>query len=324
MKLLLTHGTSTRDVTELMVSWNWSGDKASISRQLTGEISYVEGGNLPVPALGDVVTMENDGKRLFVGIILLRSLGSESSTLSFTAYDYGYYLQQNDGTYKFTGAAAEAQTQAVCKDREIPVAGLPVTGIPLRRKYAAVRLSQIITTAWTLASEMTGKAYAIRYTPEGLLVKERDASGSSLVLRTSSNLMDAVTKEDAARMVNCVAIYDTNGNLLRKTGDEEAQKLYGVMERHITQRENESAGADAGARKLLEDRKVEKTVTVNVLGDLSLLTGETVVVKEARTGLAGVFWIDADIHTWKNNDYYTKLTLNCRNVMASASAGSEE
>lgn len=153
--------------------------------------------------------MVNDGKRLFVGIILLRSLGSESSTLSFTAFDYGYYLQQNDGTYKFTGAAAEAQ------------------------------------------------------------------------------------------------------------------KLYGVMERHIIQRENESAGADASARKLLEDGKVEKTVTVNVLGDLSLLTGETVVVKEARTGLAGVFWIDADIHTWKNNDYYTKLTLNCRNVMAAASAGSE-
>lgn len=324
MKLLLTHGTSTRDVTELMVSWNWSGDKASISRQLTGEIAYVEGGNLPVPALGDVVTMDNGGKRLFVGIILLRSLGSESSTLSFTAYDYGYYLQQNDGTYKFTGAAAEAQTQTVCKDREIPVAGLPVTGIPLRRKYAAVRLSQIITTAWTLASEMTGKTYAIRYTPEGLLVKERDAGGSSLVLRTSSNLMDAVTKEDAMRMVNRVAIYDTSGNLLRKTGDEEAQKLYGVMERHITQRENGSAGADASAQKLLEDGKAEKTVTVNVLGDLSLLTGETVVVKEARTGLAGVFWIDADIHTWKNNDYYTKLTLNCRNVMASASAGSEE
>lgn len=186
MKLLMTHGTSTRDVTELMVSWNWSGDKASISRQLTGEISYVEGGNLPVPALGDVVTMVNDGKRLFVGIILLRSLSSESSTLSFTAFDYGYYLQQNDGTYKFTGAAAEAQTQAVCKDRKIPVAGLPVTGIPLRRKYAAVRLSQIITTAWTLTGEKTGKSYAIRYTPEGLLVKERDVGGSSLVLRTSS------------------------------------------------------------------------------------------------------------------------------------------
>ena len=46
------------------------------------------------------------------------------------------------------------------------------------------------------------------------------------------------------------------------------------------------------------------------------------MVREAKTGLAGVFWIDADVHTWKNNNYYAKLTLNCRNVMSAASAGS--
>ena len=94
------------------------------------------------------------------------------------------------------------------------------------------------------------------------------------------------------------------------------------MERHITQQEGKEADAAASAGKLLEDGRLQKTVTVNVLGDVSLLTGETVVVREARTGLAGVFWIDADNHTWKNNNYYAKLTLNCRNVMAAASAGS--
>ena len=53
------------------------------------------------------------------------------------------------------------------------------------------------------------------------------------------------------------------------------------------------------------------------------MTGETVEVREAKTGLTGIFWIDADIHTWKNKNYYSKLTLNCRNVMATANAGSE-
>ena len=322
MRVLLTQGSGTRDITRLMTSWTWSGDKASLSRQLAGEIVSIGHSGLPVPELGNLVTMEEDGERLFVGVVLLRSLGSESSTMSFTAFDYGYYLQQNDGTYKFTGAPAEAQTEMVCRDRGIPVAALPRTGVALRRKIAGERLNQIIVTAWSLASEQTGKAYAVRYTPEGLLVKERDANGSSLVLKASSNLMDAATKEDASRMVNSVAIYDTSGNFLRRTGDSEAQRLYGVMERHITQQEGKEADAAASAGKLLEDGRLQKTVTVNVLGDVSLLTGETVVVREARTGLAGVFWIDADNHTWKNNNYYAKLTLNCRNVMAAASAGS--
>lgn len=323
MKMLLTHGSDTRDITRLLISWTWSGDKSTICRQLAGEIAFIEDSSLPVPEVGDLVTMIDGTETLFVGVILLRSLGSEDSSMSFTSYDYGFYLQRNDGTYKFTGATPEAMTRMACAEKGIPVAQLPSTGIQLWRKFAGVKLNQLITTAWTLASEKNGKSYAIRYTPKGLLVKERTVSSSSLVLKASSNLMDATTKEDATQMVNSVAIYDSNGNLLRRTGDSAAQKLYGVMEQHVIQGDGKAADADATAKKALEDGKFQRTVTVNVLGNTSLLTGETVVVREAKTGLEGVFWIDADVHTWKNNNYYTKLTLNCRNVAATASAGSE-
>ena len=323
MTLYLTKSAGTRDITTILTMWTWSGDKATISRQLSGTVAYIENSQLPVPEIGDLVTMLEGTEKKFVGIILQRSLGSEDSTMDFTAFDYGYYLQRNDGTYKFTGASPEEMTRLVCGDRSIPVAQLPSTGIQLWRKFAGVKLTQLITTVWTLASEKNGKTYALRYTPAGLRVKERSVSQSSLVLKASSNLMDATTKEDASQMVNSVAIYDSNGNFLRRIGDSDAQKLCGVMEQHITQSEGKEADADATARKALEDGRQKRTVTVNVLGDTALLTGETVEVREAKTGLTGIFWIDADIHTWKNKNYYSKLTLNCRNVMATANAGSE-
>lgn len=323
MTLYLTKNAGTRDITRILTAWTWSGDKATISRQLSGEIAYIENSRLPVPEVGDLVTMLEGNEEIFVGVVLQRSLGSEDSTMAFTAFDYGYYLQRNDGTYKFTGASPEEITRLACTDRDIPIVQLPSTGLQLWRKFAGVKLNQLITTAWTLASEKNGKAYAIRYTPAGLLVKERSVSQSSLVLKASSNLMNATTKEDATQMVNSVAIYDSNGNFLRRIGDSAAQELCGVMEQHVTQNEGKAADADATAKKALEDGKLKKTVTVNVLGDTALLTGETVVVREAKTELTGIFWIDADIHTWKNKNYYTKLTLNCRNVMATANAGSE-
>lgn len=325
MTLFLTKsGSATRDITRILTTWTWSGDKATISRELSGEVAYIEGSRLPVPEIGDLVTMLEGTEKRFVGVILQRSLGSEDSTMAFTAFDFGYYLQRNDGTYKFTGATPEEITRLACSDREIPVSQLPSTGIRLWRKFAGVKLNQLIITAWTLASEKNGKVYAIRYTPEGLLVKERSVNKSNLVLKASSNLMNATTKEDATQMVNSVAIYDSNGNFLRRIGDQAAQKLCGVMEQHVTQNSGKEADADAAARKALEDGRLKKTVTVNVLGDTALLTGETVVVREAKTGLTGVFWIDADVHTWKNKNYYTKLTLNCRNVMATSNVGSEE
>ena len=322
MQLYLTkhEGGESRDITGLAVTWTWSGDKASITRQLVAEIAYVEDSGLPVPEIGDLITME-DTERLFQGVVLRRTLGSEDHTLSVTAFDYGIYLQKNDCTAKFAGATPEEITRSLCAEKGVPVASLPTTGIQLRRKFAAVKLGQAITTVWSLAAEKNGKRYAIRYTPSGLLVKERTVSGESLVLQAAGNLMDATTTEDASNVVNSVAVYDKNGNFLQRLGDTASQGLIGVMEAHITQRDGSDAVNEANHK--LEDGKQTRTVTANVLGDLSLITGETVVVREDRTGLEGVFWIDADTHTWKNNSYYTKLTLNCRNVAATASAGSE-
>ena len=47
-------------------------------------------------------------------------------------------------------------------------------------------------------------------------------------------------------------------------------------------------------------------------------------VREPYTGLSGLFYIDSDVHTWKNGQYYNKLTLNFKKIMAEKSAGSEE
>ncbi len=323
MKLYLTkhrNGT-TREITDLAASWTWSGDKASICRQLDLEIAFLEGSDLPVPEIGDLVTMVEDGRCLFAGVVLRRTAGSEDSALSATCFDYGIYLQKNDCTAKFTGATPEEITRSLCGEKGIPVASLPTTGISLRRKFSSVKINQAIVTVWSLAAEKNGTQYAIRYTPEGLLVKERTVSAASLVLKAAGNLMDATTTEDATNVVNSVAIYDKNGNFLRQLGDAASQELVGVMETHVTQ--NDHSDAIDQANRLLEDGKQQRTVTVHVLGDLSLITGETVVVREHKTGLEGIFWIDADVHTWKNHNYDTMLTLNCRNVAATASAGSE-
>lgn len=137
MTLFLTKsGSATRDITRILTTWTWSGDKATISRELSGEVAYIEGSRLPVPEIGDLVTMLEGTEKRFVGVILQRSLGSEDSTMAFTAFDFGYYLQRNDGTYKFTGATPEEITRLACSDREIPVT---LIKMPRRSAWSAHR-----------------------------------------------------------------------------------------------------------------------------------------------------------------------------------------
>lgn len=182
-------------------------------------------------------------------------------------------------------------------------------------------LDKIVSSAYSLASEQTGERYAVRMTPAGLLVKVKAQSQSSLILRPRSNLIRASTTESIEKMVNSVAIYDEQGNRLSVQSDQDAIDLYGMMERHITQREGEDASGEAKA--ILEDNALARTVTVQVLGNSTLVTGETVIVEEEGTGLSGLFWIESDSHTWARNTYQAKLTLNCRNVMSKTTAGSE-
>ncbi len=321
LTLYLTTADGTRDVTQLVSSLKWSGDKASIARKLEVSLLHRERSGWPSPALGDVLTLTDGEGTRFTGYTVRRTLHSESAVLSCICYDRGIYLKNNDGTYKFRRASAEEICRRICADRGVEVAELAATGVPLDRKFSGVALDKIISTAYTLAAEQTGERYGIRMMPEGLVVKKLEQSQSSLELRQRSNLIEAATTESIVSMVNSAAIYDQQGGLVRTVEDSAAVALYGRMQRHITQRKGEDATAKA--RAALEDGAMAQTVTVEVLGDRRLITGETVVVAEANTGLQGLFWIDADVHTWQRGVYRCKLTLNCRSVMVKATAGSE-
>lgn len=321
MKLYLTGSDGiTKEITGLLTKTGWSGDNASIARKVTFSIVHQEDSDWPVPELGGGITLEHEGEKLFTGYVVKRTLDSESSTMDCVCYDRGLYLTNNEGTYKFRGWTAEKIAAAVCADRDIPVSELVSTGVSLNRKFSGTKLDQIIRTAYSLAAEQTGKRYAIRMRPEGLAVTERSQSESSVELRARSNLMYATTTESIADMVNSVGIYDKNGTRITTVEDKDAIALYGTMEEHVT----ESTGSDARAEaeSMLEDGQLSRNVTVEVLGDTRLVTGETVAVQESGTGLAGIFWIDSDTHTWQRGQYTCKLTLNYRNVMKTASAGS--
>ncbi|MEG2421510.1 MAG: hypothetical protein RSB55_08155, partial [Oscillospiraceae bacterium] len=76
-------------------------------------------------------------------------------------------------------------------------------------------------------------------------------------------------------------------------------------------------GADAGgeAKAFLEDSDRRQDVTVEILGNTGLTSGGAVTVVETGSGVRGLFWIDGDKHSWKNNVPVTQLTLNFRNLM---------
>ncbi len=326
MKLTITSGTRTvENAWGLVGNVVWSGDKRRAARTLSFDLATSQADpNLPAVEcpVGAIVSLwGDDGAPLFQGEVVSRELDDSAAVVPVTAHDRGMFLANNDGTAKIRDERPEDAVRRLCRTYGIPVGSLAATGVPVRRKFSAVPLWSIVSTLYTLAAQRTGKQYMARFEWDKLVVSERSESAENLVIRPRSNLLTSSTTESIEDMRNSVGIYDKDGNRLATVQDEEAVRLYGLMETHITQRDGEDARAEAC--QLMEENGLSRSITVSCIGDPRLTTGRTVVVRQPVTNLSGVLWIESDRHTWQGGNYTTSLTLELRNLMYQTESGGE-
>ncbi len=316
IKLLITNSKGTFDISQMVQTVNWSGDDQQCSRTLEIELisSYTDK-NLPtvICELGNEVVFKQDNRILFSGFVFERQKDTESSIINITCYDRGIYLKRNESTYKFTNITPEAIAKRICTDFDISVGSLAATNVPIERNFIGTSLFSIIQTAYFLATEESGKKYLIRFNGTKLEVIERKVTDETMIIAGGINLMSASTSESISNMVNQVAIYNSDDKLVRTEKDDEAIKSYGLMQSYLMQPDDEDATQQA--KQLLTDNGISQKITINNLGNIANIAGAAVVIHEPYTGLFGLFFIESDIHTWKNGQYYNKLTVSYEKIM---------
>ena len=164
-----------------------------------------------------------------------------------------------------------------------PAPKLPSPGI-----FIGVSLYKIIMTAYTLAGAAGRKAYQIRFSGDKLCVVEIRENDQTLILEGGVNLQSASAADSIENTITQVAVYNTDNQIVKtvkKTRD--CSHLYGVIQNHLRQSDGEDAGAEA--QKLLDDNGLSQTITVENLGNIACITGNTVVVQEPYTGLLRAF-----------------------------------
>ncbi len=323
VKMTMKDGT-VKDVTQLLISYDWSGSKTQCARELELTMAVSEtDGNLPTvdcPLWTPVALYGEDGAALLTGYVVYRKRISGKSTMAIRCMDRGIYLSNNQGWYSFS-CTPEQAAATVCADFGVTVGTLAAAGVEIDRKFPGVALHKIINTMYTKASDSTGKKYMIRFSGNGTLDVIQKPTAASATLAPGVNILSSTIAEDGSDYCNSVAIYSEDGARIRTLGNEAAQKLAGLMQRAVTQRDDEDASDEANT--MLEDYDIQQTVTVECLGDTALITGEAVTVQQTASGVKGLFWIDSDTHTWKNGQYTCTLSLNFRNLMDDTTAGTE-
>lgn len=318
--LTLTNGDGSYDISQLADTVTWSGEYRSCARSLDfGLLSSPDDSRVPEVdcSVGGSVVAELDGEIFFNGFIFDRTKSTNAVTIDVSCVDRGIYLNRNK-TGKKLIATPESATAVLCQEFGIKTGTLAATGVTVSRKFFGSSLYDIIATLYTQAGKTTGRAYQIGFEGDKLTVRSKGAGRRVLLIKGGSNLMSATVTESGRSIVNQVSVQDKDGNRLYIINDKKSMAAYGTMQEVIRQTDTDRMGE---AKKLIANAGVEQKITVENLGDLRCITGGAVMLEEPYTGLYGLFYIEADTHTWKNGLYFNKLTLNLKAVMDEKEAG---
>lgn len=310
-------GTKT-EVTDIVTYVETSGEYRNCSRSCS--FGIVHGDSDPkthvvAMEVGDIFKVIDVDKVMFQGPIWTKSKATDATSIDFTAKDYGVYLTKNKGVYNFKNMTAEAIAAKVCGDFGVKVGSLAITGTPISRIFNNNTLYDIIMTAYSLGGGE--KKYFAKFEGELFYVLEK---GKTEVdpLESGVNLLSSSVTESLEGMVNRVRVYNKDDGLLKEITNDEDTELYGFMTEVIRVSSDDEDFAQTAQKKM---KGVERKITVSNFGNSQYITGRKVTVVEPYTGLSGVFFIDGDVHTWKNGVYTNRLTLNFENMMDEKGSG---
>lgn len=315
MKVILTNTKGTYDISNYVINVSISGSYTQAARNVNIEILFSDNFEKFSLNLGDIIKITED-RDIFIGYVWTIDKSSDSSMVNVECYDKGIYLIKNSTSYKFTNTTPESIARKIASDYGIAIGSLATTNISISRNFLGDDLYSIIIGAYYQASIKNNKQYVVRFESNKLNVIEKGLDKST-ILQSGNNILSSNASETLNNMVNSVAIYDKDDNLVTKVSTDNEIKLYGLMQEYY----KISGDEDYTSKAKSKLKGVEKKVTVTNFGNVNCITGNTVIVHEPINNLYGLFYIDGDTHTWKNGIYTNKLTLNFKNIMDAKEVG---
>ncbi len=303
------------DISKAVDSVTWSGSILSAGRSVEFALlndPYDSGLMVPDVCTGDYIAL-SDGDELFFGQIFNIEKSTAIGTITYTAYDMMKNLLESNGRYNFKNLTPEAVAAQVLADIEVPYNNLEPTGINIKSMICdSTSYYDIILGAYTQAYRMTGKRYLPMIWKREFGVWPAVYTVGNFTLSDESNVTAASLSESMDAIKNVIKIYDDKGKQVGEVADEPSTYLFGIFA--DTYEVEKGVDPTTAATNMLAT-KPEQKITISAVGDLNCLSGYSVMVKDAATGLSGKYWITSDKHTWQNDVYTMELELSFEQMM---------
>ena len=304
------------DISEAFESISWSGSALNAARSVEFALlnnPYDSGLQLPDVCTGDYISLSDEETELFYGQIFEIERSTAIGTITYTAYDMMKNLLESTGRYNFKNKTPEAIAAQVLADIEVPYNNLEVTGINIKSMICdSISYYDIILGAYTQAYRMTGKRYLPMIWQREFGIWPAVYTVGNFTLSDETNITDASISESMDGIKNVVKIYNDKGKQVGEVADEPSTYLYGIFA--DTYEVEKGVDPTTAAKNMLKTNPTQN-INITAIGDKNCLSGYSVAVKDAATGLSGKYWIKSDKHIWKNGTYMMELELSFEQLM---------
>lgn len=316
ISLIIIQDGTALDITHLTETIIWSGRKGSSARSLSAIILDDDGYNHGRSGIdvtkGDQCLFSHSGLELFRGLIT-NTVQGQTKKMTFTAYDNGIFLSNNEDTFCYTDKTASEIFTDVCTRFGIPIGEVAKTDytIPELTKPNAKAFS-VVADALSLECKATGIRHYIQSDKGKLSLHTRREHILQWVLETGQNLTTYSFKRGIDKAKTRIKLISDGGNSIAEASNAALESKVGIFQAIRKQDETLTNAQikELADSMLAEQSTPEEAIDIEALGNTAIISGFGVFMIVPLLDLKQTFYVDEDVHTFKDQKHTMRLKLN--------------
>ena len=301
------------DISPAVGNLLWQNSIAELATTMNFDMakSDAQHTSIYLPREGSIIQMYTNDE-IFRGIVLAIDDGSKTVN-TYTAVDFGWYLNKSKETYQFNNMPAHKAIRKVCGDFNIQIDSIPTLVNEITKIYFDKTISEILADIL----ELCGGGYNLDVTPRGLRIYELGSIYAYPEFRLSpntqliyspllrGNVSHSISIEDMKNSVKVISETDGSYSVKKVVRNSDLIGKFGLLQ-DVVKINPEKENADTVAnQKLSELSKVQESYSFEMIEAMDSYTraGYMITVDDAD------YIIEGSSHNIKNGVHYVKLDL---------------
>lgn len=318
-ELWLIKGSTMTNITPLIGTITRRSNMEELGEEVTFDIAFNDARYHPKNPLdiGDLVVLKN--KQEITRVVIVEENKSGRSPVSYTAFDYAFYLNKSNAIYQFNKMRADQCIKKILKDFNIPIG--KITSIPtqVNKIFNDVVVSDIIREILDVAEKKHGTKYLMEMRQGKLYIERQTDKVVKGMFAMSENIRNInvtkaisnpTKKRSIVDMKNSIQIVGENDKLVHTENDNKMIKKYGKLQKVVQLDQEEKRSAKTIAKNELKElSKVIEESSIELIGDDNVRAGRLIEIDEPVTGLKGKYLILDANHTISSGIHTMSLSL---------------